>query len=113
MTLVRIDSSYRTSGQISNFRVNLDRAIEYNKVELLSIEIPNTIYPISIARRTNYLRLTQIGTPDRSIQITLPDGNYTYTSLASTLQTLLNSAVNSNGNYTVTYSVITGKITIS
>jgi hypothetical protein len=83
----RVDQSSDT-GSIT---VNLKNPIYKAKgVALAQAFIPNVLYNVSAALGNNQMRVTVSGTP---YTVTVPDGNYTATTFATTLQALLQNAV--------------------
>lgn len=106
-----VDSRDRTPLQTpANYSVTLPKTYEnIYSVTLRSAEIPKTWYEFSAAAGNTSMVVTVSATPTT---ITIPDGNYTGSTLASALQTALVAAY-SGGSFTVTYSDVTGKITIT
>lgn len=76
---------------------------------LKSIEIPFSFYTFSACAGNTSINVST-GIP--SATITISDGNYTASGLASELQTKLNAA-GLTGTFTCTYSSVTGKLTIT
>lgn len=93
-----VNSNNRLSGTHSNFTYsfNMDRTQNYDRVVLLAASIPKSYY--LIISGSNTFTLTE---NTSSVTITITPGNYTRSSFASTLQSLLNS--NSPNHYT--YSI--------
>ena len=90
----------------SEFEVSCPQ--DYNKVEsirLVTLQTPNTFYNISEYLQNNKLVI------DNTL-ITLDDGFYTYTTLASELQSKLQN-LTSNLGIAVTFNDVTKKITIT
>lgn len=106
-----VDSRDRTPLQTpSNYSVQLPKTYEdIYSVTLRSAEIPKTWYEFSAAAGNTSMVVTVSGTPTA---ITIPDGNYTGSTLASALQTALVAAYG-GGSFTVAYSDVTGKLTIT
>lgn len=75
---------------------------------LKSIEIPFSFYTFSACAGNTSISVTSGSTAT----VTIADGNYTASSLASELQTKLNAA-GLTGTFTCTYSTSTGKLTIT
>ena len=109
-----INSKDRNFGTISNayFARNLNLS-GFDGFSVKAITFLNNIYPVNAYN--NSLQ-TVYGTVPETLNITVPPGNYTATTLSSTLQTLLNNASVANG-FTTTYAVAfnntTSKITIT
>lgn len=108
--LLRIDSAYKKSGTISDFTFSPNNDVTFKSARLMSIEFPNTIYPISSSRSTAYLRVNQNGL---IIDVYLTEGNYSNADFIVMLQDQLNAAAGSNGSYSVTYDKNSAKITIA
>lgn len=108
--LLRVDSRHRAHGSIAQFTYNPNAATKFRTMKLLSMEIPNSIYPISTARGTDLLIINQNGT---IINVNLAEGSYSAADFATLLQNAANAAVGSNGAYTVTYNTETYKFTIT
>jgi len=115
--LFYIDSHKRINSIDShgNFSFQLDMPIgnNYDKVVLMQALIPKSYYAITDGYNTFTL---QEGITTATI--TMPEGNYTKTTFATVLTTLLNNASISMGNnftYTISYPTIsqpnTGKFT--
>lgn len=109
--IVDIDSDLRQEGRSDEFtyRINLNDS-SYNRVSLLSVAIPKSMYLISATFGGNVFTLTEGLT---SVTITIEEGNYTFRALSILLQTLLNNNSPNGWVYTVTTSNIKGKFTFS
>ena len=80
-----IDSSNRTSGTDSNFEISLNLPKNnYNKVALLQLSCPKSFYNFSTGKNTFTLRELSV-----NYTVTIPVGNYTNTTLLSSLSSLL------------------------
>lgn len=108
--LFRIDSRQRTAGTESSFSYPAHTSVKFRIATLLSIDIPNAIYPISTSRETDFLRVNQDGV---IVDVTIAEGNYSAKEYVIVLQDGLNAAFNSNGLYLVTYDEASYKITVS
>lgn len=106
-----VDSRDRNPLQTqSNYTVTLPKVYEsVYSVTLRSAEIPHSWYAFSSAAGNTSMVVTVSGTP---ATITIPDGNYTGTTLASALQTALVAAYG-GGSFAVSYSTATNKLTIT
>jgi hypothetical protein len=109
--VLNIDTKFRDNyfgTKSSDFTLVLPERI--NKVvsmELSSIELPAGFYSISSSYGNNYLWLDVSGaTTDKSTSIIVPDGNYTASSLISTINTLL-AAFNTTPIVDLSLNVIT------
>jgi len=107
--IIDIYSNNRTSGSNSNFTVqlpNLDQ--RYDRVSLVSASIPKTYYNVSSPYNTFILTEGV-----QTLTITVPVGNYSFTSFASVVQSLLIA----NSFNSITYACIPnlslGKLQIS
>lgn len=86
---------------------------------LKTIELPLSFYQFSAAINNVTLNFTysSYGTAGSPLVATLPDGNYSTTSLANALNTALNTAIvaagGTTGSLVAAYSSITGKITFT
>lgn len=95
------------SASASNFTYNLNSSVErVQKVSVLSVQIPFTYYVINSNRNTIYINVA-----GGDVHASIPNGNYTSSTFASAIKTALDTLA---GNpYTVTYSQVTMKLTIS
>lgn len=73
---------------------------------LKSIEVPFSFYTFSACAGNTSIQVEPAGSSEPTT-VTIPDGNYTSSDLASVLQTAL------GGAYTCTYSSTTGRLTIA
>lgn len=108
--IVHIDSDNRLSSSTSNedFKVALPISIEkIHRIIPISVEIPLTFYNVNSS--TNVITVTN-ATPT-TFTVTLTQGNYTGSSLATEIQTQLNAQA--FAGFTVTYSSTTSKFTIA
>lgn len=108
---VIIDSRLRDNGTVSNFTYSLKWPIaQPNSFAVESVQLFNTAYTIN---DYNYMFYW---TDSASVahNSTLTKGNYTATSLASHIQTIMNTEDTSAGDtYTVTVPSVSGKMTIA
>ena len=81
-------------------------------IKVLEVQIPFSYYVISQENSTFTLIESGLGVTYTSATITLPSGNYTATSICTTLSTLLTAASGNAYTYTATYSTINQRITI-
>lgn len=110
-TDIEVNSADRTADSVSstNFKVILPHSYSsVNKVTLRSVKIPNVFYNISAALGNNTVNWQRGAS---SYSITLPDGNYSTTTLATQLATMMN-AVDSN-SYQVFFSTVSYTTTIT
>lgn len=105
-----VNSKYRNTGTTSNFSYQLLVAIiNPKKVALENIQIFNTAYTIN----NNNNKLYWTDSASVTHISTLTNGNYSATSLCEHVETILNADNTGANTYTVTFSIITGKITIT
>ena len=114
---VYIDSRYKTNGSVSNsvlqfgFKESLDsggNAVCY----IDGISIPHTWYTVEDYNNKLYIEATN---PDLTLSasiLTVASGNYTASSLATTLNNLLQTRF-PNDNFSCVYNISVGTITIS
>lgn len=106
--IIYINSKNKISGSDGSFDIvidDIDMNIEYDRVTVLDIILPKTYYIIPDGY--NYFSLTE---DDETVQITIPPGNCTRTSLATIIQSLLNSSSPKNYTYTISYENISQTI---
>ena len=106
--IIDINSDNRTSGTNSNFTIqlpNLDQ--RYDRVSLVSASIPKTYYNISAPYNTFTF---QEGI--QTLTITVPVGNYSFTSFASVVQSLLISNSFNSITYVCIPNLTLGKLQI-
>ena len=114
---VYVDSRYKTNDSVSNsdFKFELKEALDLadNTVCYIDdISIPHTWYSIENNNNKLYVENTY---PDFSLSasvLTIPEGNYNASNLASTLQSTLQHSF-PNENYNCVYNSARGSITIS
>lgn len=106
-----VDSRDRNPLQTqSSYSVTLPKTYEnIYSVTLRSAEIPKSWYGFSAAAGNTSVVVTVSGTPTT---ITIPDGNYTATTLAAALQAALVASYG-GGSFTVAYNSTTNLITIT
>ena len=114
---VYIDSRYKTSDSISNsdFKFELKEQIDIpdNTVCYIDdISIPHSWYTVEEYNNKLYVDHTNSDFTLTSAVLTIPEGNYTATNLASTLQSVLRATF-PNENYTCVYNTARGTITIT
>ena len=114
---VYVDSIYKTNDSISNseFKFELkerldlaDNAVCYTD----DISIPHTWYTIENYNNKLYIENTYPDLPLSASVLSVPEGNYNATHLASTLQSVLQASF-PNENYNCVYNAARGSITIS
>ena len=114
---VYVDSRYKTNDSASNsdFKFEIKEALDLPDNTVCYIDdicIPHTWYTIEEYNNKLYVENTY---PDFSLSasvLSLPEGNYNATSLATTLQSTLQHSF-PNENYRCVYNTARGSITIS
>ena len=108
-----IDRVRNTSTSTNNFRWVFRRPLkDIVSIELVSGSIPADMY--NVTTDWNTLLFQEEGCA--AVPISIPPGQYTASSIASELQSLLNAASSTSGTnnaYTVVYSGITKRLTIT
>ena len=112
------DRDYAKYVQPSSYKIQLPRSYYHVKsVKLLTCEIPQTFFVFSAALGNTSMVVSMYlsdGVTLITQTITIPDGNYDFTSIASTLIAALNAAFYVyNVNFSVTVNTSTLKLTIS
>jgi len=105
MSILYIDSADRTTGSANNFTYQLGVLSKFDKIALLAASIPNTLYNVTAVNNTIYWNDGSARTA------TVPAGYYNATELAIAMNTAMD-LVGTAGPFTVTFSPITGKMTI-
>jgi len=109
-TYITIDSRKRANGNTCDAVYFLDRTLQgVQGLKLSNILFYNTIYNINQYINLIAFRVTS-GTTTTPYSLTLAPGNYVVSKFTAALQTLMNGSLS---GFTVTYSNITGLITIS
>ena len=114
---VYVDSIYKTNDSISNrnFKFELKESIDLPDNTVCYIDdicIPHTWYTLEHYKNKLYI---ENACPDFSLSssvLTIPEGSYNAATLASTLQSVLQSSF-PNEHYNCVYSIARGSITIS
>ena len=114
---IYVDSRYKTSDSVSNsdFKFELKEQIDVpdNTVCYIDdISIPHSWYTVENYNNKLYIDHTNSDFTLKSAVLTIPEGNYTATNLASKLQSVL-QATFPNENYTCVYNTARGTITIT
>jgi hypothetical protein len=96
---VNIDTKFREDynyAQAANYNVLLpERITEVKSMRVKSIEIPMTFYNISMALGNNSFKITNLSYTGQPVQVlTIPDGQYTTSTLATQITTVITSASN-------------------
>ena len=114
---IYVDSRYKTSDSVSNsdFKFELKEQIDVpdNTVCYIDdISIPHSWYTVENYNNKLYIENTHSDFTLTAAVLTIPEGNYTATNLASTLQSVLQTTF-PNENYTCIYNTARGTITIT
>lgn len=114
---IYVDSRYKTSDSVSNsdFKFELKEQIDVpdNTVCYIDdISIPHSWYTVENYNNKLYIENTNSDFTLTAAVLTIPEGNYTATNLASTLQSVLRATF-PNENYTCVYNTARGTITIT
>lgn len=111
-SVLNINSADRLSGTPGNFIVDLKGDLvtpnNYDSIVLISAAIPKSYYTFS--SRNNTFVLTE-GVTNTTVTIT--PGNYDGAYLATYLGTIMTTATTIGATYTVSLSLITGKLTFT
>lgn len=113
---VYVDSTYRLSGDTTNFKYNLKQPIKAKYFKLTSAEIPLTYYNVrnvSGAVDNNHIFYFSENNGTTTLQAPLATGYYTSTTIATALKTALDTATANAYVYTVSYTALTQKFTIT
>lgn len=93
----RLNPACPSTYNMANYTITLpEKMNEVTSMMVCNVELPQMFYNISSALGNNIMKITSGAL---SVVITIPDGNYTSTSLKSTLNTLFFQNKNSNGGY--------------
>jgi len=109
-TYITIDSRKRASGNTCDVVYFLDRTLQgIQGLKLSNMQFYNTIYNINQYNNTIAFSVTS-STTTTPYSLTLAPGNYVVSKFTAALENLMNGSLS---GFTVTYSNITGLITIS
>lgn len=104
------DRDYAKYPSASQYVVNLPQTLNNVKsAVLISAEMPSTYYVFTAAKGTTSLLVTVNVTTNT---VTIPDGNYTTTTMAAALKTALEAAF-AGTTFTITFDPATYKCTIA
>jgi hypothetical protein len=99
---INIDTKFRDEYnylQISNYNMTLpERITDVKSIEITNVEIPVSYYNISANLGNNYFKIINIANTSSQV-ITIPDGQYTGTTLASAINTLIAGSLFTNLQY--------------
>ena len=116
-----IRSDQRTEGDSNIFEVMLNKTINFNKLankeRTYSLRIENIILPVTFyqidSNYDTFLFDEYNGVTTNSLSIQVTHGNYTASDLIAELESKMDVATAQGNNYLITFSDITGKITIA
>ena len=105
-------NQYGSAGTLNLFQAIQCDLDEVLTCQVISAIIPNSWYNLSSLIGNNKLRFAETG--DSSLKtITISDGNYSIDELMSEVSTQLDANSTNSCTYTLTYSEITNKVTIT
>ena len=120
---VYIDSYYRVSGTSSDFTIDLPETVQLEEnmlCQIHEVSIPHSWYSINETNNNLYFMHQVIppAVPNGITyrKITVPEGNYTASDLAQTIEVALNLRVDTGdrpNTYSIHYNCSTNKFTIS
>lgn len=100
--LVNVDMKFRDEynySQIANYNITLpERINDVKSIEIMNIEVPISYYNISMNLGNSYFKIMN---PDGSnpVIVTIPDGQYTGSTLATKINNLLTTSIYTNLQY--------------
>lgn len=95
----RLNSACATTYNMANYTFTLpEKMNEVTSMMVCNVELPQTFYNISSALGNNVMKITSGAF---TAVITVPDGNYTNSTLSTTLNTLFLANKNASGGYLV------------
>jgi hypothetical protein len=108
------DRDYDKYPTPSIYRIRLPTVYRnVTSARLVSAEVPSTFYIFTAAAQNTTLKVTS-SAPNTSYTISIPDGNYTQTSVTSAIQTVLNATAQPDGlAFSVTVDAATSKLRIA
>jgi hypothetical protein len=99
---INMDTKFRDEynyKQTSNYNITLpERITDVKSIEIMNIEIPITYYNISMNLGNSYFKVMTTSNTSSQV-ITIPDGQYTGTTLATAINTLLSHSSYTNLQY--------------
>lgn len=106
--IVNLNSKFRDSGSISDYKVNLDLPRNVCEFKLLEVDVPLSMFVIN---SNNIIPFIESSTPLITRTATISQGNYNSLDISTAISTAMN--LSGTQTYTVTYDNITNYITIS
>jgi len=99
---INMDTKFRDEynyKQTSNYNITLpERITDVKSIEIMNIEIPITYYNISMNLGNSYFKVMTTSNTSSQV-ITIPDGQYTGTTIATAINTLLSNSSYTNLQY--------------
>lgn len=96
---INIDTRFRDDfnyGEVVNYNITLpERITDVKTMTVTNIELPNIYYNISAILGNNYFKIVNTS-KNLTFMITLPDGQYTYDSLSTKINSLFDQLYNGN-----------------
>ena len=105
-------NQYGSAGTLNLFQAIQCDLDEVLTCQVISAIIPNSWYNLSSLIGNNKLRFSETGEVGQTV-LTIADGNYTIDELMTEVKTLLDYNSTNHCTYTLTYSEITNKVTIT
>ena len=108
-----INSADRVAGSASStdFKVRVNPCISHvNKVELLELTVPNSIYNVKSTNNVIYFKEPLSGGNDTA---TITPGAYTTTTITAAIAAAMNASTNNAYTYSVAFDSTTYKLTIT
>jgi hypothetical protein len=106
------DREYAKYPSASSYVVHLPTPLNnVSNAVLISAELPSTYYVFSSSMNNTTLRVSVSEGPDAYANITIPDGNYTFATMASTLDAALTAAFPVY-SFTVQFDPATARLSI-
>jgi hypothetical protein len=95
----RLNPACATTYNMANYTITLpEKMNEITSMMVCNVELPQVFYNVSAALGNNIMKITSTGL---STVITVPDGNYTNSTLITTLNSLFFANKNTNGGYLI------------
>jgi len=92
--------------------INVSNILNYS-LTMKDVEIPNTAYPISAARGNNTIYFQEDNNTGVTYSGTFPEKEYTGSTFAAAIKTIMDAATGNAYVYTVSYDAYTKKLTIN
>lgn len=109
MRTILINSDNRTNGTAENFNVRLNQGFSCEGYKLKHAQIAGTWYVVMTGINDKFY----INAGSTDYTATLTQGDYTYLTLLTELQTQLNASYTPDNDFTVTFDTLTNKYTVT